>query len=60
MRVLREGCMTVETVIIGNATLYCGDCRDFLPLVAADCLITDPPYGLGELSGTTSKARNKK
>lgn len=49
----------MEPVIIGNATLYCGDCRDVLPLVFANCLITDPPYGLGELHGTISKARNK-
>lgn len=30
---------------IGNATLYCGDCRDVLPhLGAVDAVITDPPY----------------
>ena len=35
-------------VIIGNATLYCGDCRDVLPLLPkVDAVITDPPYGLG-------------
>ncbi|MFZ4623266.1 MAG: DNA-methyltransferase [Rhodoferax sp.] len=32
-------------VIIGNAALYCGDCRDILPtLPKIDCVITDPPY----------------
>lgn len=37
-----------EKVIIGNATLYCGDCRDILPtLPKVDVVITDPPYGLG-------------
>lgn len=34
---------------IGDATLYCGDCRDILPtLPKVDAVITDPPYGLGE------------
>jgi len=30
--------------------IYCGDCREVLPTVFADVLITDPPYGvnLGE------------
>ena len=36
-------------VIIGNATLYCGDCRDILPtLPKVGAVITDPPYGLGD------------
>ena len=35
----------VDIVTIGEATLYCGDCRDVLPtLPAVDCVITDPPY----------------
>ena len=33
-------------VVIGNATLYLGDCRDVLPtLPKVDAVITDPPYG---------------
>ena len=33
-------------VVIGNATLYLGDCRDVLPtLPKVDVVITDPPYG---------------
>lgn len=31
--------------VIGNATLYLGDCRDLLPSLSADHVITDPPYG---------------
>lgn len=38
-------------VIIGNATLYLGDCREILPtLPKVDAVITDPPYGIGENS----------
>lgn len=34
--------------IIGNATLYLGDCRDILPrLGKVDAVVTDPPYGIG-------------
>jgi site-specific DNA-methyltransferase (adenine-specific) len=37
----------VNPVVIGNATLYLGDCRDILPtLPKADVVITDPPYGI--------------
>ena len=36
-----------EPVVIGNATLYLGDCRDILPtLPKVDACITDPPYGM--------------
>ena len=35
--------------IIGNATLYQGDCLEILPtLRKVDAVITDPPYGIGE------------
>ena len=35
----------MSPVIIGNATLYLGDCRDILPtLPKVDAVITDPPY----------------
>jgi len=39
-------------VIIGNATLYCGDCRDILPTIGkVDAVVTDPPYGIGLAGG---------
>ena len=48
-----------DPVIIGNATLYLGDCRDILPtLPKVDAVITDPPYGIGESAGK-NKSRNK-
>lgn len=32
-------------VVIGDATLYCGDCLDILPTLGkVDAVITDPPY----------------
>jgi len=35
-----------EPVIIGNATLYLGDCREILPTIGkVDAVVTDPPYG---------------
>lgn len=39
-------------VIIGNAELWLGDCRDILPtLPKVDAVVTDPPYGIGEDGG---------
>ena len=40
----------VEKVTIGNATLYCGDCREVLAGMAdcsVDSIVCDPPYELG-------------
>lgn len=37
----------MNKTIIGNATLYLGDCMDILPtLDKVDAVITDPPYGM--------------
>ena len=39
-----------EPVVIGNATLYLGDCREILPTLGkVDAVVTDPPYGMGKL-----------
>jgi len=38
----------MSPVIIGNATLYLGDCLDVLPTLGpVDAVISDPPYGIG-------------
>jgi DNA modification methylase len=44
-------------------TLYCGDCRDVLPLLAADerllVVITDPPYGIAWSRGVNHARASK-
>jgi len=38
-------------------TIFCGDCREILPMLGRfDLLLTDPPYGIGEHGG---KARTR-
>jgi site-specific DNA-methyltransferase (adenine-specific) len=37
--------VSIEKVIIGDATLYCGECEHILPMLdKVDAVITDPPY----------------
>ena len=47
--------------VIGDATLYLGDCLEILPtLPKVDAVITDPPYGIniqgadGKIGGTSA------
>lgn len=45
-------------VVIGNATLYLGDCLDILPtLPKVDAVITDPPYGICANKQTLGKGK---
>ena len=49
-----------NSVIIGNATLYLGDCMDILPtLDKVDAVITDPPYGIGVNKMTLGNGKRK-
>lgn len=44
-----------EKVVIGNAELWHGDCREVLPMLGqVDAVITDPPYGILNLAGEGS------
>ena len=45
--------------VIGDATLYLGDCRDILPTLGrVDAVVTDPPYGLKEAAGKNNSRGN--
>lgn len=46
-----------EPVIIGNATLYLGDCRDITPQLLGkySSVVSDPPYGMAFQSNYRAK-----
>ena len=50
-----------QPIVIGDATLYLGDCMEILPTLGkVDAVITDPPYGLGKkMQGGTWGAKTE-
>lgn len=53
--------MSAEKVVIGNAELWLGDCREVLPLLpSVDLILTDPPYGIDIDGQKESVSRNPK
>ena len=52
--------MTSNPVIIGDATLYLGDCLEILPTLdkgSIGAVVTDPPYGIGYVHGGGGKSK---
>lgn len=47
----------MQTVTIGLATLHLGDCRELLPMIVADAIVSDPPYGIGYVRGNAAKRK---
>ena len=48
-----------DSIRVGRAMVYLGDCRELLPLVSRDWMIaiTDPPYGVGNDPCSNGKGR---
>lgn len=50
--------MSYEKVMIGDATLYRGDCMEVLPILSpVDAVITDPPFGISFAAQPTKGQR---
>ncbi len=41
-------------------TIYCGDCREILPGLPCDAILTDPPYGTARDKGTGEYGKRRK
>ena len=53
--------MAFRKEIIGDCTLYLGDCMDILPTLGkVDAVVTDPPYGIGIAANPFRQKHEKK
>jgi site-specific DNA-methyltransferase (adenine-specific) len=51
----------MNPIIIGDATLYLGDCMDILPTLGkVDAVITDPPYGINYVASAPNATKHSK
>lgn len=49
-----------QPVIIGDCTIYLGDCMDILPTLGkVDAVVTDPPFGVGNFVQCTGTIRGE-
>lgn len=51
----------MKTETIGDCVLYCADSMETIDLIEADCMVTDPPYGvnLGAVKNGQAKRKNQ-
>lgn len=53
--------MILDKVVIGDCTLYHGDCMEIMPtLDRVDAVVTDPPYGIGISTNPVRQKHEKK
>jgi site-specific DNA-methyltransferase (adenine-specific)/modification methylase len=46
--------------VIGDCTLYLGDCLEVMPALEFDGICTDPPYGIGEGKKASKRTKSAK
>jgi site-specific DNA-methyltransferase (adenine-specific) len=58
---MRDKLASFRKEVIGECTLYLGDCREVLPLLGhVDAVVTDPPYGIGMAANPVRQRHERK